>query len=51
MKDKLVFLATSEDALEVYLALREALQNTGLQLRLNIPPQAQDLGSGPLQQV
>ncbi|XP_026231805.1 protein mono-ADP-ribosyltransferase PARP4 [Anabas testudineus] len=51
VKDKLVFLPTSEDALEVYLALRENLQSTGLQLRSNIPSQAQDLGSGPLQQL
>lgn len=51
MKDTLVFLSTSEEALEVYKALRETLQATGLQMRSNIPPQAQDLGSAALQQV
>uniref|UniRef100_A0A8C9XRC2 Poly [ADP-ribose] polymerase n=1 Tax=Sander lucioperca TaxID=283035 RepID=A0A8C9XRC2_SANLU len=47
----LVFLSTSEEALEVYKALRERLQATGLQLRNNTPPQAGDLGSAPLQQL
>lgn len=51
MKDKLVFLTTSEEALEVYKDLRETLPATGLQLRSHIPPQALDLGSAPLQQV
>uniref|UniRef100_A0A8C9XQN8 Poly [ADP-ribose] polymerase n=1 Tax=Sander lucioperca TaxID=283035 RepID=A0A8C9XQN8_SANLU len=51
VRDMLVFLSTSEEALEVYKALRERLQATGLQLRNNTPPQAGDLGSAPLQQL
>ncbi|XP_076603579.1 protein mono-ADP-ribosyltransferase PARP4 [Chaetodon auriga] len=51
VKDMLVFLSTSEEALQVYKALRETLQTTGLQLRSNIPPQTQGLGSAPLQQL
>ncbi|XP_067371717.1 protein mono-ADP-ribosyltransferase PARP4 isoform X1 [Channa argus] len=51
VRDMLVFPPTSEDALEVYLALRETLQNTGLQLQSDIPLQARDLGSSPLQQL
>ncbi|XP_049905122.1 protein mono-ADP-ribosyltransferase PARP4 isoform X2 [Epinephelus moara] len=50
-KDAMVFLSTSEDALEVYKTLRETLQAAGLQLRIKIPPQAVDLGSAPLQQL
>lgn len=46
-----VFLTTSEEALEVYEALRESFPATGLQLRSNMPPGALDLGSAPLQQV
>ncbi|KAM9347781.1 protein mono-ADP-ribosyltransferase PARP4 [Symphorus nematophorus] len=51
VRDMLVFLSTSEEALEVYKDLRETLTATGLQLRSNIPPQAQHLGSAPLQQL
>ncbi|XP_055361012.1 protein mono-ADP-ribosyltransferase PARP4 isoform X2 [Betta splendens] len=51
VKDKLVFVSTSEDALQVFQALSEALQADGLQLRTDNPPEAQDLGSGPLQQL
>ncbi|XP_022596628.1 poly [ADP-ribose] polymerase 4 [Seriola dumerili] len=51
VKDMLVFLSTSEEALEVYQALRETFKTTGLQLRSSIPPQARDLGSTPLQQL
>lgn len=51
MRDMLVFLSTSEEALEVYQALKETLQASGLQPRTSIPPQAQDMGSSPLQQV
>lgn len=47
----LVFLSTSEEALEVYQALRDTLQASGLQLRTSISPQAPDLGSAPFQQV
>lgn len=50
-KDTLVFLATSEEALEVYAYLRETLIQTGLQQGRSGPAQAQDLGSAPLQQV
>ncbi|XP_035532220.1 protein mono-ADP-ribosyltransferase PARP4 [Morone saxatilis] len=51
VRDMLVFPSTSEEALEVFKALRETLQASGLQLRSNIPPRAQDLGSAPLQQL
>ncbi|XP_040003872.1 protein mono-ADP-ribosyltransferase PARP4 isoform X2 [Xiphias gladius] len=51
VKDTLVFLSTSEEALEVYQALRETLRAAGLQPRSNIPPQAWDLGSTALQQL
>lgn len=47
----LVFPSTSEEAVDVYEALREKLHTTGLQLMSKIPPQALDLGSNPLQQV
>lgn len=50
-KATLVFLATSEEALEVYTHLRETLIRTGLWQSSSSPAQAQDLGSGPLQQV
>uniref|UniRef100_A0A3Q3SUW4 Poly [ADP-ribose] polymerase n=1 Tax=Mastacembelus armatus TaxID=205130 RepID=A0A3Q3SUW4_9TELE len=51
VKDMLVFLSTSEEALEVYQALRQTLEATGLQLRDSIPLQAQNLGSAALQQL
>ncbi|XP_074550886.1 protein mono-ADP-ribosyltransferase PARP4-like [Halichoeres trimaculatus] len=51
VRDMLVFLSTSEEALEVYQDLRETLLNSGLKLRTNLPPQAQTLGSDPLQQL
>lgn len=51
MRDQLVFLWTSEEALDVYLALRDHLTNAGLQLKTSIPAEAPDLGSAPLQQV
>ncbi|GLD56648.1 poly [ADP-ribose], partial [Lates japonicus] len=51
VKDMLVFLSTSEEALEVYQALRKTLLATGLQLRSSILPQAPALGSTPLQQL
>ncbi|KAM6955132.1 protein mono-ADP-ribosyltransferase PARP4 [Lycodopsis pacificus] len=51
VRDTLVFLSTSEEALEVYKSLRETLQATGLQLRTSTPPQAPHLGSAPLQQL
>ncbi|XP_038577206.1 protein mono-ADP-ribosyltransferase PARP4 isoform X29 [Micropterus salmoides] len=51
VKDMLVFPSTSEEAVDVYEALREKLHTTGLQLMSKIPPQALDLGSNPLQQL
>ncbi|XP_010788877.1 poly [ADP-ribose] polymerase 4-like [Notothenia coriiceps] len=48
VRDMLVHLSTSEEALEVYKTLRETLQAEGLQLRNNTRPQAPDLGSDPL---
>ncbi|XP_053184264.1 protein mono-ADP-ribosyltransferase PARP4 [Scomber japonicus] len=51
VRDMLVFLSTSEEALEVYQALKGTLQASGLQPRTSIPPQAQDMGSSPLQQL
>ncbi|XP_073329534.1 protein mono-ADP-ribosyltransferase PARP4 [Pagrus major] len=51
VRDMLVFLSTSEEAVEVYKELRDTLQASGLQLRSNIPPQARHLGSAPLQQL
>lgn len=52
-KETLVFLATSEEALEVYTYLRGTLIQTGLQQSGSGSAQAQDqdLGSAPLQQV
>ncbi|XP_029386605.1 protein mono-ADP-ribosyltransferase PARP4 [Echeneis naucrates] len=50
-KDTLVFPSTSEEALEVYQALRKSFQATGLQLKNNISSQAMDLGSTALQQL
>uniref|UniRef100_A0A665X4E2 Poly [ADP-ribose] polymerase n=1 Tax=Echeneis naucrates TaxID=173247 RepID=A0A665X4E2_ECHNA len=47
----LVFPSTSEEALEVYQALRKSFQATGLQLKNNISSQAMDLGSTALQQL
>ncbi|XP_034549461.1 protein mono-ADP-ribosyltransferase PARP4 isoform X9 [Notolabrus celidotus] len=51
LRDTLVFLSTSEEALEVYKDLRETMSKSGLKLRSNFPPQAQALGSDPLQQL
>ncbi|XP_047198567.1 protein mono-ADP-ribosyltransferase PARP4 isoform X2 [Hippoglossus stenolepis] len=48
---ELVFLATSEDAVDVYRALRETSQAAGLQPRRSIPPQSLGLASFPLQQL
>ncbi|XP_075995061.1 protein mono-ADP-ribosyltransferase PARP4, partial [Genypterus blacodes] len=48
---RLVFPFTSEEALEVYQALRDALQEDGLLARSSLPPAAHDLGSAPLQQL
>ncbi|XP_041662697.1 protein mono-ADP-ribosyltransferase PARP4 [Cheilinus undulatus] len=51
VKNTLVFLSKSEDALEVFKSLRETMLKTDLQLRSNFPPQAQTLGSAPLQEL
>ncbi|KAG7240419.1 hypothetical protein INR49_026990, partial [Caranx melampygus] len=51
VKDMLVFPSNSEEALEVYQALRDKVQAAGLKQRSSIPPQAQDLGSTALQQL
>ncbi|XP_028249031.1 protein mono-ADP-ribosyltransferase PARP4 isoform X2 [Parambassis ranga] len=51
VRDKLVFLPTSEEALQVYQTLRESLEASGLQKMSSVPPQAQGLGSAPLQQL
>uniref|UniRef100_A0A671Z3J8 Poly [ADP-ribose] polymerase n=1 Tax=Sparus aurata TaxID=8175 RepID=A0A671Z3J8_SPAAU len=51
VRDKLVYLSTSEEAVEVYKDLRDTLQASGLQLRSSLPPQARHLGSAPLQQL
>nr|XP_040056782.1 protein mono-ADP-ribosyltransferase PARP4 isoform X2 [Gasterosteus aculeatus aculeatus] len=51
VRDALVFLSASEDAVEVYEAQRESLQAAGLQPRTSTPPQAPHLGSAPLQQL
>ncbi|XP_061580075.1 protein mono-ADP-ribosyltransferase PARP4 isoform X2 [Cololabis saira] len=51
VKDQLVFASTSEEALDVYEALRDSLEASGLQERSSPPPQVLDLGSAPLQQL
>ncbi|KAK1903239.1 Protein mono-ADP-ribosyltransferase PARP4, partial [Dissostichus eleginoides] len=53
VRDMLVHLSTSEEALEVYKTLRETLQADGLQLRNNTPPQLlleEKLNTGSLSQ-
>lgn len=49
--DQLVFLSTSEEALEVYKSLTEEMERSGLQRRSSLPAEATHLGSAPLQQV
>uniref|UniRef100_A0A3Q0SU44 Poly [ADP-ribose] polymerase n=1 Tax=Amphilophus citrinellus TaxID=61819 RepID=A0A3Q0SU44_AMPCI len=51
VRDKLVFLSTSEEALEVYQALTDTLEASGLQKRSRFPPSAREIGSAPLQQL
>ncbi|KAF6733009.1 Poly [ADP-ribose] polymerase 4 [Oryzias melastigma] len=51
VKDQLVFPSTSEDALDVYKALRESIEMSGLEIRPSMPPQIQHLGSAALQQL
>ncbi|XP_068429034.1 protein mono-ADP-ribosyltransferase PARP4 [Clinocottus analis] len=50
-RDTLVFLSTSEEAVQVYEAQRESLQAAGLQIRTGTPTLDQHLGSAPLQQL
>lgn len=51
MRDRLVFLSTSEEALKVYQALTDSMKADGLKQRSHVPPYATELGSAPLQQV
>jgi len=51
LRDQLVFLSTSEEARDVYEALRKALEAAGMRKRSGLPPEASGLGSTPLQQV
>lgn len=51
MRDTLVFPSTSEEAVEVYQALRDSLEAAGLQTRTHVPPETKDLGSAPLKEV
>ncbi|KAM9801744.1 protein mono-ADP-ribosyltransferase PARP4 isoform 3-T4 [Syngnathus typhle] len=49
--DMVTFPSTSEEAVEVYQILTETLLASGLRLWAGIPPQDQNLGSDPLQQL
>lgn len=49
--DRLVFLSTSEEALDDYKALSEELERSELQRMSSLPAEAPHLGSAPLQQV
>ncbi|XP_027877955.1 protein mono-ADP-ribosyltransferase PARP4 isoform X2 [Xiphophorus couchianus] len=49
--DRLVFLSTSEEALDVYKALSEELERSELQRMSSLPAEAPHLGSAPLQQL
>ncbi|XP_075886999.1 protein mono-ADP-ribosyltransferase PARP4 [Nelusetta ayraudi] len=51
VKDTMVFLDTSEEALECFKSLKEKLTSSGLQLRDDVPLQSHRLGSAPLQQL
>lgn len=51
VRDMIVFLETSEEALECLKSLKEMLTLTGFQLRNDVPLQSHRLGSAPLQQV
>ncbi|XP_029981428.1 protein mono-ADP-ribosyltransferase PARP4 [Sphaeramia orbicularis] len=51
VRDMLVFLSTSEEALETYQALRDSMKTTGLQLRSSSSLKSKGLGSAPLQQL
>ncbi|XP_032423848.1 protein mono-ADP-ribosyltransferase PARP4-like [Xiphophorus hellerii] len=49
--DRLVFLSTSEEALDVYKVLSEELDRSELQRMSSLPAEAPHLGSAPLQQL
>ncbi|XP_037095147.1 protein mono-ADP-ribosyltransferase PARP4 [Syngnathus acus] len=49
--DMVTFPSTSEEAVEIYQILTETLLASGLRLWAGIPPQDQNLGSDPLQQL
>ncbi|XP_041858009.1 LOW QUALITY PROTEIN: protein mono-ADP-ribosyltransferase PARP4-like [Melanotaenia boesemani] len=51
LRDQLVFPSSSEEALDVFEALRNSLEASGLKKRTDLPQQVQDLGSSPLQQL
>ncbi|XP_035770641.1 protein mono-ADP-ribosyltransferase PARP4, partial [Neolamprologus brichardi] len=51
VRDKLVFVSTSEEALEVFQALRDSLEASGLRRQSRFPPSAREMGSAPLQQL
>ncbi|XP_056145219.1 protein mono-ADP-ribosyltransferase PARP4 isoform X2 [Lampris incognitus] len=52
VRDKLVFLSTSEEAVDVFQALKKELQQLkGLKQRRSLPPQAQDMSSAALKQL
>ncbi|XP_039870516.1 protein mono-ADP-ribosyltransferase PARP4-like isoform X1 [Simochromis diagramma] len=51
VRNKLVFLSTSEEALEVFQALRDSLEASGLRRQSRFPPSAREMGSAPLQQL
>ncbi|XP_063353193.1 protein mono-ADP-ribosyltransferase PARP4 isoform X2 [Pelmatolapia mariae] len=51
VRDKLVFLSTSEEALELIQALRDSLEASGLRKQSRFPPSAREMGSAPLQQL
>ncbi|XP_041857533.1 protein mono-ADP-ribosyltransferase PARP4-like isoform X2 [Melanotaenia boesemani] len=50
LRDQLVF-PSSEEALDVFEALGNSLEASGLKKRTDMPQQVQDLGSSPLQQL
>ncbi|XP_043987599.1 protein mono-ADP-ribosyltransferase PARP4-like isoform X3 [Gambusia affinis] len=49
--DRLVFLSTSEEAVDIYKALSEELERSELQRMSSLPAEAPHLGSAPLQQL
>nr|XP_054590936.1 protein mono-ADP-ribosyltransferase PARP4 isoform X2 [Nothobranchius furzeri] len=51
VKDQLVFLSSSEEALDVYEALMDQLDSTEMERMTGVPPEVQHIGSAPLQQL